>query len=244
MRIKPYGDTMGDGYVQLSFTLPIGDKLLAEEAARVLLSKMGFQEVKLAWVEPLDENFTFFVAYGSTIHDVDISQLNPVVPEYKKMSKKEVEKFAEKHIGKKLKVVGATIGSDAHTVGLDSILNMKGYRGEKGLEAYSCFQVYNLGAQVPPEELVRKVKELGAEVILVSQVVTQKNIHIKNLTKLVDLLEAEGLRDKVILIAGGPRISHRLAQELGYDAGFGPDTYPNDVASFIVQNYVKRFKGE
>ena len=60
----------------------------------------------------------------------------------------------------------------------------------------------------------------------------------------MDLLEAEGLRDKVILIAGGPRISHRLAQELGYDAGFGPDTYPNDVASFIVQNYVKRFKGE
>lgn len=48
---------------------------------------------------------------------------------------------------------------------------------------------------------------------------TQKDIHIKNLTELVEMLEAEGLRDKVILACGGPRISHELAKELGYDAG-------------------------
>ena len=73
-----------------------------------------------------------------------------------------------------------------------------------------------------------------------SQTVTQKDIHIKNLTELVEMLEAEGLRDKVILICGGPRISHELAKELGYDAGFGMNTYADDEASYIAQEMVKR----
>ena len=36
------------------------------------------------------------------------------------------------------------------------------------------------------------------------------------------------------LLLGGPRIDHRLALELGFDAGFGPGTKPSDVANFIV----------
>ena len=238
LKVKPYGDTLNDGMVQLSFTLPVGDKSVAEEAARILMSKMGFSDIKLAWVETISDGFTFIVAYGATKHDVDISDIKPLKPEIERLSKKEIEKLASA-IGRKLVVVGATIGTDAHTVGLDSILNMKGFKGEKGLEAYSCFEVYNLGAQVPVEKLVEFAKSKKADVILVSQVVTQKNIHLKNLSALVDLLEAEGLRDKVILICGGPRITHRLAKELGYDAGFGPDTYPNDVAGFIVQYYLR-----
>ena len=47
---------------------------------------------------------------------------------------------------------------------------------------------------------------------------TQKDIHIQNLTELVELLEAEGLRDKFVLCCGGARITHELAKELGYDA--------------------------
>jgi beta-lysine 5,6-aminomutase beta subunit len=46
------------------------------------------------------------------------------------------------------------------------------------------------------------------------------------------MLEAEGLRERVILVVGGPRISHELAKELGYDAGFGVGTYAENVASF------------
>lgn len=60
------------------------------------------------------------------------------------------------------------------------------------------------------------------------------------MTNLVELLEAEGLRDKIILICGGPRISHELAKELGYDAGFGPKTYAEHVASFVVNQVVDR----
>mgnify|MGYP002514051338 FL=1 len=61
-----------------------------------------------------------------------------------------------------------------------------------------------------------------------------------NLTKLIELLEAEGLRDKVIVACGGPRISHELAQELGYDAGFGAHTYAEHVASFVLTEIVNR----
>ena len=76
--------------------------------------------------------------------------------------------------------------------------------------------------------------------ILVSQVVTQKNIHLDNLTRLSDLLEAEGLRQQTILIVGGPRISHELAKELGYDAGFGPGCHAENVASFAIEEWIRR----
>jgi beta-lysine 5,6-aminomutase beta subunit len=125
-------------------------------------------------------------------------------------------------------------------VGLDAILNYKGFAGDHGLEAYSSFRVINMGSQVPNEVLVAKAREVRADAILVSQVVTQRNVHISNLTNLVELLEAEGLRDKVILIAGGPRITHALALELGYDAGFGAGTKPQDVASYLAQEVLKR----
>ena len=93
---------------------------------------------------------------------------------------------------------------------------------------------------MPNEEFLAKAIELKADALLVSQTVTQKDIHIKNLTELVELMEAEGLRDRMLLVCGGPRITHELAKELGYDAGFGMNTYADDVASFIVQEFVKR----
>ena len=54
------------------------------------------------------------------------------------------------------------------------------------------------------------------------------------------LLEAEGLRDKFVVCCGGPRITHELAKELGFDAGFGAGKYADDVASFAVTEMVKR----
>src|SRR5207244_1876997 len=77
--------------------------------------------------------------------------------------------------------------------------------------------------------------ELGADAILVSQTVTQQNLHIANLTELVEIVEAEGRRKRLILACGGPRVSNELAKELGYDAGFSKGTYPHHVASFIVR---------
>ena len=90
------------------------------------------------------------------------------------------------------------------------------------------------------EEFIKKALELHADVLLVSQTVTQKDVHIQTLTNLIELLEAEGLRDKFVVCCGGPRITHELAKELGYDAGFGAGKYADDVASFAVTEMVKR----
>jgi beta-lysine 5,6-aminomutase beta subunit len=91
--------------------------------------------------------------------------------------------------------------------------------------------------------LVSKAIDLDADAILVSQTVTQQNLHIANLTELVEIVEAEGRRKQLILTCGGPRVSNELAKELGYDAGFSKGTYPHHVASFIVRELAARLDG-
>jgi beta-lysine 5,6-aminomutase beta subunit len=142
--------------------------------------------------------------------------------------------------GRKIRVIGASTGTDAHTVGIDAIMNMKGYAGHFGLERYEMIEAINLGSQVPNEEFIREAIAFDADVMLVSQTVTQKDIHIQNMTELVELLEAESVRDRFLLILGGPRVTHELAKELGCDAGFGSGKYADDVASYFVAELDKR----
>ncbi len=238
--VLPYGDHENDGIVQVSFTLPVEKGALAEEAARQIMRTMGLEEPVVAESAYLSEGFTFFVGYGKLKRPIQLSKLKVARPMWDLLEPTEVDKMIKERLGRPLIVVGAATGNDAHTVGLDAILNYKGFAGDHGLEAYSSFRVINMGSQVPNEVLVAKAREVRADAILVSQVVTQRNVHISNLTNLVELLEAEGLRDKVILIAGGPRITHALALELGYDAGFGAGTKPQDVASYLAQEVLKR----
>ena len=239
-RIKPYGDTMNDGKVQLSFTLPVesGEKTI--EAAKELAKKMGIKNPEVVFHTPLDKGFTYFIIYGKVIHTIDYTKIQVETLEVDVMSKEEINTFIKEKIGRKLVVLGASTGTDAHTLGIDAIINMKGFAGHYGLEQYEMIEAYSLGSQVPNEEFVKRAIELKADVLLVSQTVTQKEIHVKNLTQLVDLLEAEEIRDKIILICGGARISNELAKELGFDAGFGPGTYAEIVASFAILELVKR----
>ena len=79
------------------------------------------------------------------------------------------------------------------------------FAGHYGLERYDMIEAYNLGSQVPNEEFLRKAAEVNADVLLVSQTVTQKDVHIQNLTELIELAEAEGVRDKYIFCCGGAR---------------------------------------
>ncbi|AOT70164.1 lysine 5,6-aminomutase subunit beta [Geosporobacter ferrireducens] len=239
-KIKPYGDTMNDGMVQLSFTLPVPCGEEAKEAARRLALKMGLEEPSVVHAEDLGVGYTMFVLYGKCQHTVDYTAIEVPKVDVDVMDKYGVEDFIDENIGRDVVIVGACTGTDAHTVGIDAIMNMKGYAGHYGLERYKGIKAYNLGSQVPNEDFVAKAIELNADVLLVSQVVTQKDVHIPNLTQLVELLEAEGIRDKMVLVCGGPRINHELAKELGYDAGFGSGSYAEDVASFAVQEIVKR----
>ena len=239
-QVKPYGDTLNDGQVQMGFTLPVpfGDE--GKEAARKLAQKMGFEEPSVVYSKDLGIGYTYYIVYGKTSHTVDFTTIEVPKVDIDVMEKEDVEEFIKDNIKREVVIIGACTGTDAHTVGIDAIMNMKGFAGHFGLERYEGIEAINLGSQVPNEELVQKAIELKADAILVSQVVTQKDVHIPNLTELVELLEAEGLRDKLILVAGGPRISHELATELGYDAGFGPGAFAEDVATFVVEELAKR----
>lgn len=233
--IKPYGDTRGDGAVQLSFTLPIAWSEAADEAARQLVAKMGFGDVSVVEGRQIASGFSFFVVYARTPVSVDFSTISAPSAASDVLSMEKVDELIATRVGRKVRVVGACIGTDAHTVGIDAILNMKGYKGDYGLERYRGFEVYNLGSQIAVEDLVRFAQEHHTDAILASQVVTQKGSDIANFTALAELLEAEHLRDRMLLIAGGPRVTNLLAAELGYDAGFGRGTLPSEVATFIAR---------
>jgi beta-lysine 5,6-aminomutase beta subunit len=231
---------MNDGMMELAFTLPVPYGEEASEAAKALAKKMGLDEPSCVYSKDMGGGFTFFVVYGKCQHTVDYTTIKVPKVDVEIMDRVECGKYIEDNIKREVVIVGASTGFDAHTVGIDAIMNMKGFHGHFGLERFKGVNAINMGSQVPNEVLIAKAIEVKADAILVSQTVTQKDIHIQNLTNMVELLEAEGLRDKVILVCGGPRISHELAQELGYDAGFGNHTYAEHVASFILTEIIKR----
>lgn len=240
MKIKPYGDTLNDGKVQVSFTLPVERSQKGIAAAKELAKSMGLLDPAVVHAESIENGFSFYVLYGSLMHSVDFDKIHVEEITTKAISRKEIEKLISDNFDRELVFVGASTGTDAHTVGIDAIMNMKGFAGHYGLERYAGINACNLGSQVLNEEFVRKAREMKADVLLVSQTVTQKDVHLRNLVELVELLEAEGLRDQIILIAGGARITHELAKELGYDAGFGPGSFAEDVATFAVNELIKR----
>ena len=239
-RVRPYGDTLDDGQVQTSFTLPVPAGPEADEAARQIAKKMGLEKPQVYHRKDLGEGYTYFIVYGRFTEAIDFTDIHVAQVEAERMGYYEINDFIRGRIGQEITILGACTGTDAHSVGIDAIMNMKGYAGEYGLERYPMIDAHNLGMQVPNEDLVAQAIQKGADALLVSQVVTQKDIHVKNLSELIDMLEAEGLREHLIVVAGGPRVSHELALELGFDAGFGPGTTAPDVASYIVQELVSR----
>ena len=239
-RLRAYGDTMNDGKVQLSFTLPVKNDERGIEAARLLAGKMGLENPNVAGVKPLDEDYTFYVVYGSCLHSVDYTAIRVQAATDHVMSMEETDAYIQARIGRPLVVVGASTGTDAHTVGIDAVMNRKGFAGHYGLERYEWVEALNMGAQVPNEALLEKAVAMRADVLLVSQTVTQKDVHIQNLTELIELLEAEGLRERFIVCCGGARITNELAKELGFDAGFGAGKFAEDVATFIAEEMDRR----
>jgi beta-lysine 5,6-aminomutase beta subunit len=128
-------------------------------------------------------------------------------------------------------------------VGIDAILNVKGHAGEKGLEYYREIRVVNLGSQVEIPRLVGVARAEAADAVLVSQVVTQKDAHIKNTRELSAAFAAAG-RPRPLLVIGGPRFEMTMAAELGVDKIFGKGTTPRDVASYLVHALAPAAQGQ
>jgi beta-lysine 5,6-aminomutase beta subunit len=232
--VRPYGDTTGDGMIQTSFTLPVPHGPRADGAALQLANKMGMDPAMVVHSKPIGPDFTFFVVYGSVKHIVDLDEVKVVEREYPLLSPSEVNATIKKRLRRKMVVVGGCIGTDAHTVGIDAILNIKGFAGEKGLEYYRELRVINLGAQVTVPDLVKRSRAERADAVLVSQVVTQRDAHIHN-TQEMSAAFREAMGDKrPLLVAGGPRFDPLMSTDLGVDRVFGRGTTPGEVASYLV----------
>ncbi len=234
--------------VQLSFSLPVPAGKRAEAAALLLAGQMGLDPASVVHAKAMGPDFTFFIVYGRANHLIDYASIPvPEGREYPLLTAKDVNLAIRTALGRRLVVVGACIGTDAHTVGIDAILNVKGFAGEKGLEYYREIQVINMGAQVTVDELVARAKAGGADAVLVSQVVTQRNAHLHNAKQMAaafhDAYPDGGSGDapaeppaerRPLLVVGGPRFDTVRPGDLGVDRIFGRGTTPAEVASYLV----------
>ena len=235
--IRPYGDTTGDGRVQLSFTLPVPfgteqERAVAEGAALQLAAKMGLAPAMVVHAKGMGPAFTFFIVYGRVGHLVDLSEVTVAQREFPVLPAAEINLRIRSGLGREMVVLGACIGTDAHTVGIDAILNVKGHAGEKGLEYYREIRVVNMGAQVAIPALVARAAAERADAVLVSQVVTQRDAHLSNARALGEAFGAVSPRP--LLVVGGPRFDPGAAAALGVDRVFGRGTTPREVASYLV----------
>jgi beta-lysine 5,6-aminomutase beta subunit len=238
--VRPYGDTTDDGMVQCSFTLPIPCDSRAEAAATALARQMGMDPVNVVHSRAVGPQFTFFVLYGRVRYSVDLAEIPIPARDFPLLTPAEVNRVVRAQLRRRLVVVGACIGTDAHTVGIDAILNLKGFAGEKGLEYYREMSVANLGAQVTVPDLVARARAARADAVLVSQVVTQRDAHLRNTRELAAAFREAMGEDRPLLVVGGPRFDPAMAADLGVDKVFGRGTTPGEVASYLVSALIPR----
>ena len=239
--IRPYGDRRDDGVVQLSFTLPVPLSEKAKEAARSVLHEDGLhrregrrrraRRRQLHLLHRLRAHRACALDYA----EIDVPEV--VI---KKLGFDELNALIEEKIGRRVVVFGACTGTDTHTVGIDAILNMKGFAGDYGLERYPWFEAFNLGSQVPNEELIRR----GAWRRAPTRSWSARWSPSATCTRTTRGSSSRrrrrpGVHGKRSLLLGGPRVDHKLALELGFDAGFGPGTKPSDVANYIVHQVLQ-----
>ena len=239
-RVKPYADHLGDGLVQFSFTLPVPYSLAARRAALELAAQMGFEQPEVVHYEELTEGYTYFVMYGRCPQTVDFPALQGEGFDIEYMSEDEIEHFAARacrppdrrrrrehrhgHAQRRHR-------RDAQPEGLSR---------PHGLEGYRAFETHNLGSQVPNSVLVAARSSSTPTRSSSRRPSPSRTCTSHNLTELVEIVEAEGRREAVILACGGPRVSNELAKELGYDAGFSKGTYPHHLATFLVRELAAR----
>jgi D-ornithine 4,5-aminomutase subunit beta len=115
-------------------------------------------------------------------------------------------------------------------VGLREILDIK----HGGIEKFGVKYHY-LGTSVPISKLVDAAIETGAHAILISTIISHNDVHRTQMKKLADLCQEKGIRERIILIAGGTQVNREMAAETGLDATFGRGTKGIHVVNAMVK---------
>ncbi|MCK9443039.1 MAG: D-ornithine 4,5-aminomutase subunit OraE [Tissierellaceae bacterium] len=225
-KIKPEMEWLGDGVVLTTLFLPT-DERTAEFAAIEVGKKMGLEDVEVIHKEIMQEaEGTRVELKGKVTFNIDLDEL-VIPPKPKILTEEEIREDIE---NKPMKIVAATVGEDEHSVGLREIIDIK----HGGIERFGI-ECHILGTSISIEKLVDAAIELNADAILTSTIISHDDIHYKNMKKLHELCIEKGIRDNIILIAGGTQVSNKLAAEAGMDAGFGRGTKGDHVATFLVE---------
>lgn len=108
------------------------------------------------------------------------------------------------------KVVIGTIQGDIHDIGKTLVGTMLSAAG---------FQVYDLGVDVPVEKLVAKAREVDADIIGVSALLTTTMVRQRDV---VEALDDMGLRSRIKVMVGGAPVTSEWVAEIGAD-GYSED---------------------
>ncbi|MFV0517105.1 MAG: D-ornithine 4,5-aminomutase subunit OraE [Aminipila sp.] len=229
--VKPEMEWLADGTVMLTMCIPT-NKRTAEVVAVEIGKKLGLVEPEVISREVLQEaEGTRIEMKGKVDFDIDVAEL-VIPPEPHYLSDAEIREDIQEH---PLKVVCGTVGEDEHSVGLREIIDIK----HGGIEKWGI-EVEYLGTSVPVEKLVDAAIEMNAEAILASTIISHDNIHYKNMKRIHELAVEKGIRDKIIIVAGGTQVIPEEAIKTGIDAGFGRNSHGIDVASFLIEERQRR----
>ncbi|HEY3748179.1 MAG TPA: D-ornithine 4,5-aminomutase subunit OraE [Pseudonocardiaceae bacterium] len=224
--VRPEAEQSGDGLVALSMFIPLPE-WQGDAAALLFAERMNLRDARI--VDRVVLHPAEGVQYdlvGRAGVDVRRTELPESVPARGQGSPETVRAAL---VGRRLRVVGATLGNDEHSIGLQEVTNIK----HQGLEWFGVTCV-NIGSSVLVERLLDEAVEQGACALLASLIVSHREIHQVTMRKLYDTAVERGVRDRFLLIAGGPQVTDELARDCGLDAGFGRGTKGVDVARFLL----------
>ena len=229
--IKPEMEWCADGTIMITMMIPTNARM-AEAVAVEIGRKLGLEEPTVISKEVMQEaEGTRIELKGKLTFDVDPTNLE-IPPEPHHLDDATLFNEFSEH---PMVVVCGTVGEDEHSVGLREIINIK----HGGIEKWGI-KVNYLGTSVPVEKLVDAAIELNADAILASTIISHDNIHYKNMKRINDLAVEKGIRDKVIIAAGGTQVIPEDAVKTGIDAGFGRDSHGIDVATFLAEEAMRR----
>lgn len=229
--IKPEAEWAGDGTILLTLFLPKSSRV-AEAAALEIAEKMGLEEPEVINKEVMHPSEgTRIELKGNVPFSVNISKLK--IPEEPVVLSDEDIRNAVKEAP--VRIVAGTLGEDEHSVGLREIIDIK----HGGIEKYGI-ECYYLGTSVPIEKILDAAIELDADAILASVIISHDDVHYSNMRKLHDLAVEKGVRDRLVLLAGGTQVTPELAVDSGMNAGFGRGTKGAHVATCLVEECRRR----